>query len=299
MRITPLASESMGTRSMATFIKTKDCKILIDPGVALCPIRYKLPPHPLEIERMDTHWEKIKEYTKKADVLIVTHYHYDHHDPDEPEIFKNKTLYTKHPMKDINKSQKKRARYFLEQLEELPKKIEFSDEKEFSFKDTTIKFSKAVPHGTNTKLGYVTEVCIDDGKEGFIYTSDVEGPSLNEQVQFILDENPNTVFCDGPMTYMMGFRYSKKSFEASIENIIRVIKETKVKKFAIDHHFLRDLKWDERLKKAFKAAKKRKVKLTSFAEFAGKENEILEARRKELYIGTNRKQMPKTFDLVI
>ena len=67
--------------------------------------------------------------------------------------------------------------------------------------------------GTNTKLGYVTEVCVEEGKEKFVHTSDVEGPSLDEQVQFILDEKPKTIFCDGPMTYMLGFRYSKKSLE--------------------------------------------------------------------------------------
>lgn len=293
MRIIPIASESLGTRSMATFIDTKDCKILIDPGVALCPIRYGLPAHPIEYERMDFHWERIKRYAKKADVLVVTHYHYDHHDPDEPEVFKDKILLTKHPKKNINKSQKKRSRYLLEQLGDLPERIEFSDGKEFTFGDTTIRFSEAVPHGTNTKLGYVTEVCVEDGKEKFVHTSDVEGPSLDEQIQFLLDEKPKTIFCDGPMTYMLGFRYSKKSMEASVDNIIRIIKETKVKKFVLDHHLLRDLKWDERIDKAYKMAKKKKVKLMTFAEYLGRKNDNLEARRKELYGEMNEKKSKK------
>jgi predicted metallo-beta-lactamase superfamily hydrolase len=289
MKIIPIASDSMGTRSMATFIITKDCNVLIDPGVALGPYRYGLPPHPMEMERMIVHWKRIKSHAKKADVLIVTHYHYDHHDPDEPKVYKNKTLLTKHPKKKINISQKKRAAFFLEQLGDLPKRIEFSDGKEFLFGGTTIRFSKAVPHGTNTKLGYVTEVCIDDGKQKFVYTSDVEGPSLDEQVQFLLDEKPKVIFCDGPMTYMLGFRYAKKSLEISLENIIRVMKETKVKKFVLDHHFLRDLKWNERLEKAYKVAKKKKVKLMTIADFLGVENDMFEARRKELYEGEGEK----------
>ncbi len=283
LEIIPLASDSMGTRSMATFVTTKDCKVLIDPSVALGPRRYGLPPHPLELERMDVHWEKIVKYAKKAKVLIVTHYHYDHHDPDEPEIYKQKVLLTKHPKKNINKSQKKRAMFFLEQLGGTPKTIEFSDDNEFFFGGTTIRFSKAVPHGTNTKLGYVTEVCIDDGKEKFVYTSDVEGPSLDEQVQFLLDENAKIIFCDGPMSYMLGYRYSKKSLEISVDNIIKVMEETKVKKFVLDHHLLRDLKWSERIEKAYKVAKKKRVKLMTFADFLGVENDMLEARRKELY----------------
>ncbi|UCE74222.1 MAG: hypothetical protein JSV56_00575 [Methanomassiliicoccales archaeon] len=283
MKIVPIAGDSMGTRSMATFISIKDCNILIDPGVALGPYRYGLSPHPLENNRMKEHWKSIKQHAKSAHVLIVTHYHYDHHDPDEPKVYKNKTLLTKHPKKNINKSQKKRASYFLEQLGELPKKIEYSDGNEFLFGKTKIRFSKAVPHGTNTKLGYVTEVCIQEGRNKFVHTSDVQGPSLEDQVQFLLEERPRIIFCDGPMTYMMGFRYSKKSLEISVDNIIRIMKETKIEKFVLDHHLLRDLKWNEKIEKVYKTAKKEKVKLMTFAEFAGEENVMLEARRKDLW----------------
>ena len=97
------------------------------------------------------------------------------------------------------------------------------------------------------------------------------------------DVNVKVIFCDGPMSYMLGYRYAKKSLEASLKNIIKVIKKTDVKKFVLDHHFLRDLKWKEHLEKVYKAAKKRKVKILTCAEFAGKENDMLEARRKELY----------------
>jgi predicted metallo-beta-lactamase superfamily hydrolase len=85
------------------------------------------------------------------------------------------------------------------------------------------------------------------------------------------------------MTYMMGFRYSKKNYEVSLKNLSKVIEETKVKKLALEHHLLRDIKWDEKIADVYKIAKKRKVKVLSFAEFAGKENEIFEARRKELW----------------
>ncbi|RLG69602.1 MAG: hypothetical protein DRO07_01990, partial [Candidatus Iainarchaeum archaeon] len=77
MKILPIAFDSMGTRSMCTFVKTRDVKILIDPGVALGPSRYGLPPHPIEIKRREEHWQAIVKYAMQADVLIVTHYHYD------------------------------------------------------------------------------------------------------------------------------------------------------------------------------------------------------------------------------
>ena len=81
-RIVPIAFDSFGVRSMATFVETDDLRILIDPGVALAPIRYGLEPHLLEWQRHDESWEEVKQYAENADVLIVTHDHYDHHDPD-------------------------------------------------------------------------------------------------------------------------------------------------------------------------------------------------------------------------
>jgi len=159
-KIVPLAFDSFGVRSMATFVETSDLKILIDPGVSLAPLRYGLEPHPLELKRLDETWEIIKKYAEHSDVLIVTHYHYDHHDPNHPELYKNKTVFVKHPTENINKSQRGRAAFFLEAIKGLPRKIEISDGKIFQLGKTRIAFSKAVCHGTNPRLGYVTEVSI-------------------------------------------------------------------------------------------------------------------------------------------
>ena len=52
MKIIPIASDSLGVRSMATYVETKDCKILIDPSAALGPKRYGLPPHNKELEAL-------------------------------------------------------------------------------------------------------------------------------------------------------------------------------------------------------------------------------------------------------
>ncbi|MFQ5975938.1 MAG: MBL fold metallo-hydrolase [Candidatus Hydrothermarchaeales archaeon] len=283
MEIVPLAADSMGTRSMATYVETSDSKILIDPGVALGPYRYRLPPHPYEIERMNEHWAKIKDYANKADILIVTHYHYDHHDPQEPEIYRNKEVFLKHPNENINRSQKKRASYFIKQLKDKPKKLKYSDGRTFSYGDTTIRFSKPVFHGTNDRLGYVTEVSIREGDLCFLHTSDVEGPSIDDQAEFIFNEKPNVLFLDGPLSYMLGYRYSYASLESSIKNMVRIIKETPIENLVLDHHFLRDLKWEERISKVFEMTKAKDVEILTSAEFWGMKNDMFEARRRELY----------------
>jgi predicted metallo-beta-lactamase superfamily hydrolase len=62
MKIIPIASDSLGVRSMATYVETKDCKILIDPSAALGPKRYGLPPSIIEIEALKKIKKKINEF---------------------------------------------------------------------------------------------------------------------------------------------------------------------------------------------------------------------------------------------
>jgi len=125
MKIIPLAFDSFGTRSMSTFVETQSCNILIDPSVALGPLRHGLKPHPMELDREEKHWATIKNYTAKTQILIITHYHYDHHNPNEPEVYKNKELLMKHPKENINQSQKRRAAYFMNSIKGFPKNIEY------------------------------------------------------------------------------------------------------------------------------------------------------------------------------
>jgi len=282
-KIVPIGFDSFGVRSMATFVETDDLKILIDPGVSLAPLRYGLEPHPIEWQRLDEIWETIKQCTQNSDALIVTHYHYDHHDPNYPELYKDKTVFMKHPTENINRSQRERAAFFLEAITGLPSKLDVADGKNFQLGKTLINFSKAVCHGTNPRLGYVTEVSIKSNNEKFLHTSDVEGLSLQEQISFILNEKPNILFVDGPMTYMLGYRYSYKSLEISNSNLVKAIKGGNLNMLVLDHHFLRDLNYKARIEPVYEAAEKHGVKVVTAAEFGGREIEMLEALRKELY----------------
>ncbi|MDI6860199.1 MAG: MBL fold metallo-hydrolase [Methanocellales archaeon] len=265
---------------MATYVETSDLSILIDPGVSLAPIRYGLPPHPLELGREAELWRDIEEHAMKADVLVVTHYHYDHHDPSQPEIYEGKMVYIKHPSEKINRSQYARANYFLEKL--AARSIKIADGNEYKHGKTLIRFSPPVYHGTNPRLGYVVQTSISCGREKLVYTSDVEGPSVEAQMRFVLDEKPNILILDGPMTYMLGYRYSKKSLELSVENMVRMVRETPVETLILEHHFMRDLRYKERIMPVYEAAED-KVKVITAAEYVGRSIEMLEARRKELY----------------
>lgn len=284
MKIKPIAFDSFGARSMCTVVEIKDLKIIIDPSVALGPKRYGLPPHEIEIKRKEELWQKIKRETLNADIVIVTHYHYDHHNPNEPEILAGKILLTKHPKSAINKSQMGRSAYFLQKLKELrnPPKIEFADFRKFEFENVQITFSKPVFHGTDSRLGYVLEVCIDDGRKSFVYTSDVEGAMYEEQIAFIIESEPDVVFMDGPMTYQPRV-FKTRHLEMSIKNVSRLIEKTNVGELILDHHLTRDLKWRDKIDQIFKKAREHGVKIKSAAEFGKIREDLLEARRKELY----------------
>ena len=282
MEIIPLASETLGVRSMAVVVKTADCTILVDPSIALAPKRYGLEPHKIELARQKELWNNLREWAKKADIMTISHYHFDHHCPEEPGIYKNKKMLVKHPKENINKSQIRRSSKFKTALGDLPESVEFADGRIFEFGNTTMTFSEAVPHGTNTRLGYVVQLAIDDGKTTFLHTSDVEGPSLDSQYNFIMEHEPEILACDGPMTYLM-YRYGLKAMEKSLANLISIIENTSIKTMMLEHHLTRDLKWREKMKTVFDAGEQQGCNVTTFAGYLGKEDDLLEARRKELY----------------
>lgn len=282
MQIVPISFESIGVRSMSTFIETKDVNIIIDPGVSLAPYRYGLKPHPFEIKRLEYSWEKIVNFAKKSDIIIITHYHYDHHNLwDDLNIYDNKEVLIKHPKENINFSQKRRAEKFIEKIKEKAKIIDYIDEKEYNIGNTIIKFSKPVFHGIDSRLGYVIEVFIEENFR-FIHTSDVEGLTQEEQLSFIIENQPSMIILDGPLSYIPNF-LKEDTLEKSLNNIINVIYKCPLEILILDHHFLRDLEWRKIAKKIFEVAKELNVKIQTAAQYMKLPLDMLEANRKKLY----------------
>jgi len=99
--------------------------VVIDPGAAAMQPSYPLPPaEKRELRRRAVR--KITECWRRASVVVVTHYHYDHHIlPDDPDLssprclFENKLLILKSPNTYINESQWNRSRLFIKKVLEL------------------------------------------------------------------------------------------------------------------------------------------------------------------------------------
>ncbi|MCL7384839.1 MAG: MBL fold metallo-hydrolase [Thaumarchaeota archaeon] len=285
MLIKPLAADSLGTRSMCTLVDTGDLTIVIDPGAALGPWRYGLRPHPKEVKKLEEHKAEIVNLTSKADLIIVTHYHYDHIPRPYEGVswLRGKTVMMKDPENNINFSQRSRARIFLEQLRKVDCKISVVDGGEVKIGNTLIKFSEAVQHGNSPKLGYVVEVCIRTGDECLVHTSDVEGLVDERQLKFIIQNKPDIIICDGPMTYMLGSRFTEEDLEKSINNLIKVVASCHPAFLVLDHHLLRDLSWKDRINELITYAESFGTRVCNAAEFSGLTYEPLEAMRKVLY----------------
>jgi predicted metallo-beta-lactamase superfamily hydrolase len=278
MKIIPIASDSLGVRSMATYVETNDCKILIDPSAALGPKRYGLPPHDKEHKVFNETKKKISEIAQKCDILTISHYHFDHYDSEE-EFFKEKKVFLKEISKDINKSQSQRGADFKNKVEKNCDLI-FCDNSKHRIGDTEIIFSPPFFHGPeNIRLGYVIMTTVNDGGKRILHASDVQGPVSKNATKYIIDQKPDLLIIDGPPTNMLGFRFSKKNLQKASENLVKIIEKLKCE-IILDHHIIRDLKY----KQAFPTPySKGGVKLKTFAEYLGKENNTLEANRKNLW----------------
>ncbi|MGB9721602.1 MAG: hypothetical protein ACPL28_09005 [bacterium] len=282
MKVLPVAFDSLGVRSMATYVETRDVKIFIDPGVSVSPDRYSLPPHKIEIDRHRKLWSDIKKWVLLSDIVIITHYHYDHHNPNEPEIYKNKEIFIKNPHEYINESQRHRASHFLIQIEDFKRNVTIADGMCYQFGGTKLKFSKPVFHGLSNRLGFVLMVMVEEDSK-FIFSSDIQGPLTEEPVNFIIENQPEIVFLDGPSTYLLGTYYKKSDIESAGNYLKKIINKTNIRYLVIDHHLPRDLNWQsfvDNLKNISDS-----TVIQSAARFRGEEEDLLEAKRKDFYDG--------------
>ncbi len=274
---------------MATLIETPDVTVLVDPGVSIPPRRYNLPPSDEEWEALEDVRECIQRAADSADVITISHYHYDHHTPFtdrkyeacDPEIarelYKDKLILMKHPVENINRSQAGRARTLIERLDELGVDYEFADGKRFEFGETVLEFSPPLPHGPEgTRLGYVLGLRITHRDRTIVHASDVQGPVYRPALKWIVERNPDLVLISGPPTYLLGFRFSSDNLEKAVKNLRELV--SKSGRVILDHHLLRDKNYRDRLSEVYKESNN----VVSAAEILGKEERLLEAYRDEL-----------------
>ncbi len=276
MRVRYIAFDSYGVKSSCIRVETRDVTIVVDPGIASERSSFPLPREERRALRQRYEVE-IRHACSDADVIVITHYHYDHHIPDQ-RLYKGKRLLIKDPEHSINRSQRWRAGRLLEGLEA---DVEVADGEVFTYGSTEIRFSKPYWHGVEgSKLGYVIMISIDDGERRLLHTSDIDGPVLREVADEIIEVNPDILIIDGPPTYLLGFIFAYYNLARSIVNLCHIIEESRAETIVLDHHLVRDYRFPELLHPVYRKARELDRRVCTAAELRGLRPMVLEAYRR-------------------
>ncbi len=294
LRVVPIGFESFGVRSMCTFVETSDVRVLIDAGVALGQRFGKLP-HPREYMARDQCRTRIREYAQKADVIVVSHYHNDHHTPNYTEtvwlgssaeeseqIYRDKIVLTKDIRNAINFSQRRRGWMFQRFVKKIGGKCEIADGKTFEYGATKIKISQPVPHGNEeSELGWVIMTTVQSQELKFTHASDVQGPLSKQTTRLILKEGPDLLILGGPPAYLEGVKVDRIVIRKGMENAARIA--GKVHTVILEHHLLRSEDWKDRAKLVYETGVGAGNSVMTGAEYSGEPTRVLEAIRSRLY----------------
>ena len=288
MRTRFLAADSLGVRSLSLALETSEGLIVIDPGASLAPRRYGLPPHPLEARALEESLNRIRDALRESSIVVITHYHYDHYIRGEPELYRGKTLIVKDPRRSINRSQAIRSHRFLkrEGVESIARVL-VGDSRSFRVGRVRIDVSPPVWHGyPGTRVGWVIMVRVIDENTGesIIYTSDAQGPADPDALEVLRswsEPRPTLLVVDGPPTYFAGFKVPVEHVKAGLEGLEAAVRWLRPEATVVDHHLVRDLHYRDKLPSALRSF----TRIETAASYMGLEEELLEARRKELWKG--------------
>jgi len=148
--------------------------------------------------------------------------------------------------------------------------VMLADGKRFVFGDTKICFSPPMFHGQFLdNIGWVLGFTVEHDDEKFLFTSDLQGPIIEEYADWIIRSEPDFIVADGPPLYTYGFMIGKEDVERVVKNMRTIIREAKPQKIIWDHHMCRGL-FRSKLKKAYSYAKKMGVEICTAAEHVGR-----------------------------
>ena len=345
LRFKPVWADSLGAKSFCTLVETPDVRVLIDPGVAIMHGSYPAPPG-LKLEWLEEGRRAVVEASRNVDVVVITHYHYDHYTDFDSRLYRGRLVIAKSPNEYINDSQRGRAMRFYANLfamgrlglaevleeplereypdpfnelelarsrdygdyaerkrellekgrawferraekwrgyERIPEydcpdfRLRFADSKTFEFGSTRLRFSKPLFHGVEySRVGWVVWVVVEYGGRKLLYSSDVNGPIIEDYAEWIIREKPDILLLDGPATYTLGYMLNLINLGRAVENVKRIISEAQPELILFDHHLPREPRYRERVAEVYREAEREGVKVMTVAEYMGLKPKVLE-----------------------
>jgi uncharacterized protein len=284
--VTPLAAESLGVRSVATYVECGQTRVLIDPGAMLAPSRFNLPPVEDEWEALRRANDRISAYATRASLIFVSHYHEDHFRHD-PGLYAGRLLWAKDPKRHITGRQAQRAERFWRAVAG-GGPTDAAEGRRLETVDAVLQASPPLSHGPDgTGLGYVVALTVEDRREGtrFVHASDVQGPLSPVAAAYLARQRPTLLYLSGPPAYLES-QLGAELVERGIEHLLRIIDQTGCR-VILDHHALRDAAYPERFRRLWETGR-----VVTAAGYLGERDAPLEAQRRELWTGRRKPPMP-------
>jgi uncharacterized protein len=284
--VTPLAAESLGVRSVATYVECGQTRVLIDPGAMLAPSRFNLPPVEDEWEALRRANDRISAYATRASLIFVSHYHEDHFRHD-PGLYAGRLLWAKDPKRHITGRQARRAERFWSAVAG-GGPTDAAEGRRLETVDAVLQASPPLSHGPDgTGLGYVVALTVEDRREGtrFVHASDVQGPLSPVAAAYLARQRPTLLYLSGPPAYLES-QLGAELVERGIEHLLRIIDQTGCR-VILDHHALRDAAYPERFRRLWETGR-----VVTAAGYLGERDAPLEAQRRELWTGRRKPPMP-------
>jgi hypothetical protein len=279
MKVVPLAADSLGVRSMATYVEVASRGILIDPGATLAASRYNLPPADEEWEALRRANDRILAYGTRADLVFVSHYHEDHFRHD-PGAYTGRRVLAKDPRRMVAGAQAERASALWRSAAP-GARFEVADGRVYEDLDLSLRVSPPLPHGgEGTPMGFVLALTVADRSDGFrfVFASDVQGPISAVATAYLLRERPHLLYLSGPPCYIEK-QMGTAAIDRGIQNLLRIVHETGCR-VIMDHHAVRDTRTTERFGSLWDTGK-----VVTAAGYLEVEEQPLEARRAALWAG--------------
>jgi hypothetical protein len=277
MIVVPLAAESLGVRSVATYVECGATRVLVDPGASLARSRFGLPPADEEWEALKRANDRITAYAARASFLFVSHYHEEHFRYD-PALYAGRTVWAKDPRRSLNPRQEQRAaRLWAEAGPGC--RLDPAESRRLETLDAVLAASPPLSHGPDgTGLGHVVALTVEDRREGhrFVHASDVQGPLSPVATAYLIRQRPTLLYLSGPPAYLEP-QLGAALIERGIDNLLAIIERSGCR-VILDHHALRAMGYAERFRRLWDTGR-----VSTAAGYLGRPDAVLEARRRELW----------------
>lgn len=277
MKIVPLAADSLGVRSMATYVEAGATGLLLDPGATLAPARYGLPPCAEEWEALRRANDRIAAYATRSRYVFVSHYHDDHFRAD-PDAYRGRVVLAKDPRRMVSGAQARRARALWSALGGLAT-VQPADGVALTTPDLDLRVSPPLPHGLEgTTLGYVVALTVTDHREHerFVFASDVQGPMSAVAAAWLIQQRPTTLYLSGPPSYVER-EVGAAVIDRAVDHLRRVLDATGCR-IIMDHYALRDPRFSSRFARLWETGR-----VVTAAAHLGADVQPLEAHRDRLW----------------